>query len=264
MSLLFQVLASGSKGNAVLVCSPKTRILVDAGTTCKQIVQRLEKTPVRANRLDALLLSHEHVDHVSAAGVISRKFDLPVYLSRGTLENLPPTTGQLSSVSVFGTGRSFDVGDLRIHPFATSHDAREPAGFIIDHDGSRLGICTDLGIVTNLVRVRLQGCHGLILEANHNVEKLMEGPYPWFLKQRIKSAHGHLSNEEACELLETVYHDTMQSVVFAHLSETNNHPDLVLESCRRLRQSPQWECVRFELGKQDDVTEAVELQANGR
>jgi phosphoribosyl 1,2-cyclic phosphodiesterase len=262
MSLLFQVLASGSKGNSVLVCSPKTRILVDAGTTCKELVRRLDKTSVEAKRLDALVVSHEHSDHVSAAGVLSRKFNLPVYATRGTLENLPPNIGELASVTVFGTGRCFDIGDLRIHPFATSHDARESAGFIIEHGGSRLGICTDLGIATNLVKVRLQGCHGLVLEANHDVPTLLDGPYPWFLKQRIRSSHGHLSNEDACNLLDAVYHEKMQHVVFAHLSETNNHPDLVMESCRRLRQSSQWECVRFELGKQDDIAAPMEL--NGK
>lgn len=259
MSLLFQVIASGSKGNAVLVAGGKTRILVDAGISCKQLVQRLDRSPVEAKKLDALLVSHEHSDHVSAAGVLSRKFNLPVYMTRGTLDSLPPNIGQFASVSVFGTGRSFQVGDLSIHAFATSHDATEPAGFIIEHEGSRLGICTDLGVATNLVRIRLQGCHGLILEANHDVERLLQGPYPWALKQRIKSAQGHLSNEDSCKLLETVYHDKMQCVVFAHLSETNNTPDLVLESCRKIRQSPQWQCVRFELGKQDESLDPFEL-----
>lgn len=259
MSLLFQVLASGSKGNSVLVCSQKTRILVDAGISCKELVRRMDKSPVGAKRLDALLISHEHSDHVSAAGVLSRKFNLPVYVTRGTLDNLPPTVGQLSSITVFGTGRCFDIGDLHIHPFAISHDAGEPAGFIIEHNGSRLGICTDLGIATNLVKVRLQGCHGLVLEANHDVKKLLEGPYPPFLKQRIKGKHGHLSNEDACTLLETVYHEDLRCVVFAHLSETNNHPDLVLESSRRLRQSPKWQCVRFELGRQDDIAPPQQL-----
>ncbi len=141
-----------------------------------------------------------------------------------------------------------------------SHDAGEPAGFIIENDGLRLGICTDLGVATNLVKVRLQGCHGLVLEANHDLGRLLEGPYPWFLKQRIRSAHGHLSNEDACNLLEAVHHEGLRCVILAHLSETNNHPDLVLESCRKLRQSPQWECVRFELGKQDDAAAAIELE----
>jgi len=260
MSLFFQMLASGSKGNSILVCSEKTRVLVDAGTTCKELVSRLEKTPVRPKNLDAVLITHEHNDHVGAAGTLSRKFNLPVYMTRGTLENLPPNVGRCAAVTVFATGTRFEIGDLLVHPFSTSHDAGEPAGFIIENNGIRLGICTDLGIATNLVKVRLQGCHGLILEANHDVGKLLDGPYPWFLKQRIRSAHGHLSNEEACDLLEAVHHSDLRHVTLAHLSETNNHPDLVIECCLKLRRSPHWECVGFDLGKQDDLTNAVELK----
>lgn len=259
MSLLFQVLASGSKGNAILVCSSRTRVLVDAGTTCKELVRRLEKNGTDPKKLDALIISHEHGDHVSAAGTFSRRFDLPVFTTRGTLDNMPPTVGKFATVNIFSTGRCFEVGDLRIHAFAISHDAREPAGFLIEHENTRVGICTDLGVATNLVKVRLQGCHGLVLEANHDVEKLLEGPYPWHLKQRIRSAHGHLSNEDSCNLLESIYHDQMQCVVFAHLSETNNHPDLVLKCCSSLQQSPRWENVRFELGRQNETTCAMEV-----
>ncbi|MEM5789273.1 MAG: MBL fold metallo-hydrolase, partial [Syntrophobacteraceae bacterium] len=212
--------------------------------------------------LDALLLSHEHRDHVRAAGTLSRRFDLPVFATRGTLDNLPSETGRLSSVMVFGTGSCFRIGDLTIHPFAISHDAREPAGFVIEHEGTKLGICTDLGVVTNLVKVRLQGCDGLILEANHDPQMLISGPYPWMLKQRIKSHHGHLSNEDSCQLLEEVHHEKMRFVVFAHLSETNNHPNLVMESCRKLRQSPGWECVRFELATQDQATSTLRLDGS--
>ncbi|MFZ2448839.1 MAG: MBL fold metallo-hydrolase [Syntrophobacteraceae bacterium] len=264
MPLLCQALASGSRGNAILVCSPRTRILVDAGTTCKELVRRLDKAGADAKRLDALIISHEHRDHVGAAGVLSRRFDLPVFLSRGTLDNLPPETGRLASVAVFSPGKSFEVGDLRIHPFAISHDAAEPAGFIIEHEGTRLGICTDLGIATNLVQVRLQGCHGLVLESNHDVGMLIEGPYPWHLKQRIQSTHGHLSNEDSRRLLEELHHEDMRFVVFAHLSETNNHPDLVLESCNELRKSGKWDCVRFEVAKQKEMTPPLELSCNGR
>lgn len=259
MALLCQVLASGSRGNSVLVCSPKTRILVDAGTTCKELVRRLDRTGAPAKSLDALIISHEHRDHVSAAGVLSRRFDLPVFMTRGTLDNLPPEIGRLASVAVFGAGKAFEVGDLRVQAFATSHDARESAGFIIEHEGCRLGICTDLGIATKLVQVRLQGCHGLVLESNHDVNRLIEGPYPWHLKQRIQSAHGHLSNEDSRLLLEEIHHEKMRFVVFAHLSETNNHPDLVMESCRKLRAREKWECVRFELAKQHEITPALEL-----
>ncbi len=259
MSLLCQVLASGSRGNSILVCSPKTRILVDAGTTCKEVVKRLEKTCAGAKDLDGIVVSHEHRDHVSAAGVLSRRFDLPVFMTRGTLDHLPPEIGRLSSVSVFSTGKSFELGDLRIHAFATSHDARESAGFIIEHEGSRLGICTDLGTATKLVQVRLQGCQGLVLESNHDINRLMEGPYPWHLKQRIRSAHGHLSNDDSRQLLDDVYHEKMRFVVLAHLSETNNHPDLVLESCEKLRACEKWECVCFDVAKQDVITPAFEL-----
>lgn len=258
MSIFFQVLASGSKGNSILVCSEKTRVLVDAGTTCKELVARLQKTPVPAGDLDAILITHEHTDHVSAAGTLSRRFDLPVYMTRGTLDNLPAKIA-LRGVTVFETGKRFAIGDLTILPFAISHDAGEPAGFVIENDGVRLGVCTDLGVATNLVKVRLKGCHALVVEANHDVDKLLNGPYPWVLKQRIKSPHGHLSNEEACELLEAVHHEQLRSVVFAHLSETNNHPDLVRESCRRLRRSSRWECVRFEVGKQDEIAPGIEL-----
>ncbi len=262
MSLLFRVLASGSKGNAVLVCSPGTRILVDAGTTCKELVRRLEKSGADPKKLDALIISHEHGDHVSAAGTLSRRFDLPVFTTRGTLDNMPANVGRFASVNIFSTGRCFELGDLRIHAFAISHDAGEPAGFIIEHENTRLGICTDLGVATNLVRVRLQGCHGLVLEANHDVTRLLEGPYPWHLKQRIRSAHGHLSNEESCKLLEAIHHEQMQCVVFAHLSETNNDPALVRKCCQTLRQSSRWENVQFELGQQNETT--CDFELNGK
>ncbi|MGC9194590.1 MAG: MBL fold metallo-hydrolase [Syntrophobacteraceae bacterium] len=259
MSLFFQVLASGSKGNSILVCSSKTRVLVDAGLSCKELVARLSKTPVQAAQLHALLITHEHSDHVNGAGTLSRRFDLPVFMTRGTLDNLNPKIA-LNGATVFETGKTFEIGDLRILPFAISHDAGEPTGFIIENEGRRVGICTDLGVATNLVKVRLKDCHALVLEANHDVDKLLNGPYPWVLKQRIKSPHGHLSNEEACQLLEAVHHEKLQCVVFAHLSETNNHPDLVRESSRRLRRYPQWQSVRFELGKQDDLSPGIEVK----
>ncbi len=262
MSLMCQVLASGSKGNSILVCSPRTQILVDAGTTCKELVRRLDRTCAAPAKLDALLISHEHRDHVSAAGVLSRRFDIPVFTTRGTLDNLPSNTGRFSSVSVFNTGKCFELGDLRILPFATPHDARESSGFIIEHEGTRLGICTDLGVATNLVKARLQGCHGLVLEANHDTERLLEGPYPWVLKQRIRSSHGHLSNEDSCRLLEEIHHCEMRFVVFAHMSETNNHPDLIMAASRDLRQSPRWENVRFELATQNEITPPLELNGS--
>lgn len=241
------------------MCSSKTSILLDAGLSAKELVRRLGKTPVAGNQLSAVVISHEHQDHVRGSGVMSRRFDLPVYLSRGTLDNLPVKTGALAAVKIFQPGNPFTVGDLEIHPFSTSHDAGESSGFIIENNGVSLGVCTDLGVATQLVRARLQGCDGLIVESNHDVNLLMDGPYPWPLKQRIRSRHGHLSNEEAMELLETVRHDRLKTVVLAHLSETNNHPRVVLRELEKLRQNELWRDVHFEVGMQHEVSRTFEL-----
>ena len=259
MPLLFQVLASGSKGNAILVSSPRTHILLDVGLTGKELVRRLDRSPTTAKHLDALVLTHEHRDHISGAGVLSRRFELPVYLSRGTLENLPPQIGAFSSVQLFQAGVTFTIGDLQLQAFAISHDAGEPVGFIVEHEGVRLGVCTDIGTVTQLVRTRMQGCHGLILEANHDSKLLLNGPYPWHLKQRIRSRHGHLCNEDTFELLRTLFHEALQSVVFAHLSEVNNHPSLVVESVEGFRRHSDAHDIRFEIGRQDEVAPAIEV-----
>lgn len=259
MSLFFQILASGSKGNSILVCSQKTRILVDAGLSGKEVASRLRKTPVDLKQLHALVVTHEHQDHVRGLGVLSRRCDLPVYATGGTLEGLPPETGKMADVRVFQPGSSFNVGDLRIQAFAISHDAREPVGFVIENNGTRLGICTDLGVATQLVRAKLQNCHGLVVEANHDIAMLLNGPYPPHLKQRIRSRHGHLSNADTCELLQSLLHSDLQSVMFAHLSEVNNHPELVAAGYRRLVELPEWETVRFGIGTQHEVSKGVEL-----
>jgi phosphoribosyl 1,2-cyclic phosphodiesterase len=254
MPLLFQILASGSKGNAVLVCSQKTSILLDAGLSAKELTSRLHQTVVKASQLDAVIISHEHTDHVRGLGTLSRRFGLPVYLTQGTLDNLPLEIGQLPDIRLFQPGAPFAVGDLRIQPFAISHDAQDPAGFVLEHGGHRLGVCTDLGVVTQLVRTRLQGCQGLIVEANHDPDLLFNGPYPLPLKQRIRSRHGHLSNAESCDLLQSIHHSALQVVLFAHLSEVNNHPELVLKSSRELLNDSRWEGIAMVVGKQHEVS----------
>jgi len=259
MPLFFQVLSSGSKGNAILVSSARTCILVDAGLSGKELVRRMDACDVQARNLDALVVSHEHQDHVRGVGVLSRRFDLPVYLSQGTLKSLPPQIGQLTHLQVFHPGASFTIGDLQFRPFAISHDAGEPSGFVIQNGATRLGICTDLGIATHLVKTRLQECHGLIIEANHDLDMLLKGPYPLHLKQRIRSRHGHLSNNDSCELLKTIYHEALQAVVFAHLSEVNNRPDLVAQGFLELCRISEWHSIRFEIGQQYEATPAVEL-----
>jgi phosphoribosyl 1,2-cyclic phosphodiesterase len=260
MPLWFQTLASGSKGNAILVCSHQTRILVDAGLSAKELVNRLQQTGLKADQLDAVVISHEHTDHIRGLGTLSRRLDLPVYLTQGTLDNLPPEIGQLSEVKLFQPGNAFTIGDVSIKPFSVSHDARDPAGFVLEHEAHRLGVCTDLGIVTQLVRTRLQGCQGLIVEANHDPELLLKGPYPLPLKQRIRSRHGHLSNAETFELLHSIHHPDLQVVLFAHLSEVNNQPELVLKGSREFLNGSGWGGVTLDVGKQHELSKAFVLR----
>jgi phosphoribosyl 1,2-cyclic phosphodiesterase len=259
VSIRFQVLASGSKGNAILICSERTSLLLDSGLSGRELARRMECTEVAPKQLTALLVSHEHRDHVQGIGVLSRRYDLPIFLSKGTLEGLPQSVGTLASVQVFQTGRPFTIGDLSLYAFPISHDAREPVGFVVEHNGSRLGICTDLGIATQLVKTRLQSCQGLVLEANHDPTLLHNGPYPWHLKQRIKGRHGHLSNAESCALLEELHHDQLQAVVLAHLSEINNRPDIVAGSIGQLSQPEKWRPVCFEIATQDQPARGFEI-----
>jgi phosphoribosyl 1,2-cyclic phosphodiesterase len=218
------VLASGSKGNAIYVSDGRTAILVDAGLSGVEIERRMHAARLDMGGVRAIVVSHEHSDHIRGVGILSRRYKLPVYLSEGTKKASGDQLGKVHEIRHFDIGRAFAIDALAIHPFATSHDAEDPAGFTIGCYGHKIGICTDLGIATGMVREHLKACRLLVLEANHDPTMLMEGPYPWPLKQRIKSRNGHLSNQESGELLAEVRHDGLCHVVLAHLSETNNTP----------------------------------------
>ncbi len=219
------VLASGSKGNATYISNGRTSILIDAGLSGKELQRRMTLRGLDPAGLDAILVSHEHTDHIRGVGVMARRFDLPVHISDGTLQASQKVVGKLKDVRPFDCGRSFSVGDFAVHPFSISHDAADPTGFTIRCNGTKVGVATDLGIVTKMVEDHLTGCDALILEANHDPKMLIDGPYPWPLKQRIKGRSGHLSNEDAALLLETLMHERLSHVVLAHLSEENNTPD---------------------------------------
>lgn len=263
MALFFQALASGSKGNAILVGTNTTWVLLDAGLSGKEIERRLSQSPIGPRNLQALLVSHEHSDHVRGVGVLSRRYDLPVYLTQGSLESMPSSVGELAHTNLIQPGRSFSIGDLTIHPFALPHDAADPVGFILEQGGCRLGVCTDCGTATQLVRTRLQHCHALVLEANHDTDRLLQGPYPWHLKQRIRSRHGHLSNEDSCELLGQIHHVELQAVVLAHLSEVNNHPDLVKQTLRNRLEPAILETTQFEVALQSEPTSVHHVARTG-
>jgi phosphoribosyl 1,2-cyclic phosphodiesterase len=223
------MLASGSKGNAIYISDGLTTLLVDAGLSGIEIERRLQAHDLDPRDIDAMIVSHEHADHIRGVGILSRRYDLPVYLSEKTGREAGLTIGKIKDMRSFHCGDSFNVNTLDIHPFSTAHDAEDSAGFTISCNGRKIGIATDLGIATAMVKQNLQGCDLLILEANHDPEMLMNGPYPWPLKQRIKSRTGHLSNQDSGALLSELKHDKLQHVVLAHLSETNNTPDKALK-----------------------------------
>ncbi len=223
------VLASGSKGNAIYISDGACSILVDAGLSGKAIELRMRERDLDPTTLTAVLVTHEHSDHIQGVGVLSRRYNLPVYIARNTLK-AAPQLGKLHEVNHFECGQGFSIGKLSIHPFSTSHDAADPAGFTFQQNGTKIGVATDLGIATAMVKEHLKACALLVLEANHDPDMLINGPYPWPLKQRIKGRSGHLSNQDSRVLLNEIQHDQLKHVVLAHLSETNNTPETAYQT----------------------------------
>lgn len=225
----FAVLASGSSGNACYVETAESRILIDAGLSGEELIRRMTEIGIDPGRLDALILTHEHTDHIRGAGPLARRFHLPVYLNRLTLRRAARALGTLERPVVFHTGGPLSIHGLCVETFTKCHDAADPVGIVVHADGARLGIITDLGRSTPVVEDRLQGCHALVVEFNHDEKMLEQGPYPLELKRRIKGPEGHLSNAQAGDLLEALCHDALRTVVLAHLSETNNQPEKAME-----------------------------------
>ncbi|MDP8210596.1 MAG: MBL fold metallo-hydrolase [Candidatus Stygibacter australis] len=236
---MFQVgiIASGSRGNSLVIRSDKGAILVDAGLAGKRIISGLELMGISPEELHGVVISHEHSDHISGAGIICRKLDIPLYISPDTYACSSARIGRLNQETIFFEhGKAFSIGDLHIIPFASSHDAVESSNFIVrqtNNSSARLGIATDCGYLTRLMKERLQDCTTLILESNHDEIKLLEGPYPWHLKQRVKSRQGHLSNRQAVSVISQVIHPGLKKLILAHLSEKNNTPELAESEMKR-------------------------------
>ena len=222
------VLASGSRGNAIYISDGLTSILVDAGLSGIEIRRRLKSRGLSPKDLDAILVTHEHSDHIQSVGVLSRQLKLPIYLNR-KIEKKASIGNSVHEIRTFQCGSTFQINNLVVHPFAISHDATNPVGFTIGQNGKRIGLATDLGTITPLVKANLKHCHLLIIEANHDSDMLVNGPYPWPLKQRIQSRSGHLSNQQSKNLLMALQHRGLEHVILAHLSETNNTPQKVLD-----------------------------------
>ena len=221
------VLASGSKGNCTVIEGASGAILIDAGLSAKELLARMAVAQIDPDSLDAVLVTHEHGDHVKGLDVTARKLDLPVYATEGTLNDF--LNNRRTSVKplchhTIQYGERFGIGDFCIEPFATSHDAAEPCGFVIREGDCCIGYCTDTGIMTAAMHGLLGRCDGLVLESNHCPDMLENGPYPEYLKRRIRSKKGHLSNQTAAECLHGFGKD-VPLVILAHLSEVNNTPE---------------------------------------
>ena len=229
------VLGSGSKGNAIYVTDGSTSVLIDAGLSGKEIQRRMDIRGLSMEGVDAIVISHEHSDHIKGAGVLSRRFKLPVYINEKTYLAGEQIIGKPHDLNIMDCGTSFYINDLKLHPFSTSHDAADPSGFSIEKNGTKIGLATDLGVASLVVKEHLRRSNLLIIESNHDPVMLIENDnYPWQLKQRVKSRKGHLANEEMSCLLAELIHDRLHHVILAHLSEENNTPDLAMKSALRV------------------------------
>jgi phosphoribosyl 1,2-cyclic phosphodiesterase len=284
----FTVLASGSKGNSTVVSGGRTRILVDCGLSCRELFRRMRLVGEELETLDAILITHEHSDHVGGVAVTARKLNIPVYFTEGThrawmrwlqprkqmtyaqwLEQTRKQAAErqaesdaiaeegepdesdlveeqkepepakqkdptwLPAVEYFQAGEAFEIGDISVSPFTIPHDAADPCGFVFRAEGVRMAFATDLGYIPPNVKAQLQELDLLLLESNHDLEMLRDGPYPWPVKQRVLSRVGHLSNEAAAAFLENDYDGQAAYVILAHLSESNNLPELARVTAER-------------------------------
>ncbi len=229
-------LASGSSGNCIYISNNKTGLLIDAGISFKAISQRLKDSNIYENNIKALLISHEHSDHIKCAGVVSRKLDIPIYANSNTWEAMESSLGKLKNknIKVFKTGSEFEIENILIKSFSIPHDAVEPVGFTLQLKGVKVGFATDLGYFSDGAKDNLKNSDFVFLESNHDVEMLKVGNYPYFLKRRILSEVGHLSNESAgnaaCELIES----GINRIMLGHLSQENNFPQLAYETVKSI------------------------------
>ena len=226
------VLASSSSGNSALVATEKTRLLVDAGLSRKETFERLAAAGTAPESLTAILITHEHTDHIAGLQVIAKKLDIPIYMSRLTAPSIFGTATQWApeyapKLELFAAGTGFTIGDIDVSSFTIPHDAADPVGFSFRAAGIKITIATDLGYMPDSVRFHLRGSDVLLLESNHDLDMLKVGSYPWALKQRIMGRNGHLSNDTACSFIRTDLDWSTSTLILGHLSAHNNHPALV-------------------------------------
>lgn len=260
-------IASGSSGNCIYVGSDTTHLLFDVGISGKRTENGLRELDLSPRDIDGIFITHEHMDHIAGLGVLSRKYGIPVYATAKTIEAICQiqSLGKLEP-SLFHEVRADEkmiVKDMVINPMHISHDASDPVAYRVSHDRKRVAIVTDLGKYDDYTVESLRGMDALLMEANHDINMLQVGPYPYYLKQRILGERGHLSNEASGQLLTQLLHDKLQAVFLGHLSKENNLPELAYETVRvevNMADTPyRAEDFRLMVAKRDEVSEIFHI-----
>jgi len=254
LSVRVCVLASGSRGNSTWIATEQTCLLVDAGLSRRETYARLRAVGEDPRQCRALLVSHEHADHIGGLRVLGLDLEIPIWINSATRAAIT-WDPKLNAFETFCAGAKFTIGDIEVTPFSIPHDAADPVAFRFQSQGIRVAVVTDLGYIPELVKQHVKGCHCLIFESNHDLDMLKVGPYPWHVKQRVMSRHGHLSNRATGEFLIEDYDGQAQVLVLAHLSEINNHPEIArltaMEALERRTGGEKWE---LHLASQNEAT----------
>lgn len=260
-------IASGSSGNCIYTGSDHTHLLVDAGISKKRVEFGLESLDLKGEELDGIFVTHEHADHIQGLGVFSRKYEIPIYGSPGTIAGIRAckSLGKMPEGLLYevSADEDFVIGDLKVHPFRISHDANEPTGYRIFQGDKSVAVATDIGIYDDYTVANLADLDALVLEANHDLQMLEVGPYPYQLKRRVMGDKGHLSNELSGRLLCEILHDHLKKVVLGHLSKENNFPQLAYETVKlevTLGDNPyKGEEIPMIVAKRDAPSEIIEI-----
>lgn len=259
------VLASGSKGNCIYVSGGGTSLLVDAGLSARGLVERLNTAGIAPESIQAVLFTHDHVDHYRGIGVFSRKFPVRLFANEGTASGIERELHIVGRTwEIFETSSTFEVGGLKVEAFSVTHDASDPVGFVFDDGSARLCVMTDLGQATPLVRVKLAQCHAAVLESNHDTDMLMQSARAWPLKTRIAGRSGHLSNDDAAELVRSALSERLHTLFLAHLSEECNTPALAFNTMLQALRAAGREDVRLEVASQTQVGARLVFSARER
>lgn len=249
----FCPLASGSKGNCIYFGTKKTKILIDAGLSGRATVKKLEEIGVALDEIQAILISHEHTDHIQGLKTLALRYGIPVLANSETAKSICDIFHDCPTFKIFTTGESFRFGEIEIHPFSIQHDTADPVAFTLKVDALKIGVCTDLGFATTLVRTHLKECDYLYVEANHEPSMVYASSRPLIYKQRVLGRSGHLSNEACAALLEDVLHDKLKHVHLAHLSQECNSPQTALSIVRKKI----GEKIGLSVAPQDKIGEAI-------